>query len=377
MLEADPIAEAEKSSIKSYHWSELEQLPQRRYLIKGLIDKGGMSVFYGPSNSGKTFVCIDVALHIAHGWNWCGLKTRQGKVVYIAGEGGIGIGERLKAFRKHHGLKEYADFHLIPENIVFCGESAQPFDLIDLVNEIGGVELVVIDTLARAMAGGDENGPKDMGQFIQNCDHIRHETGAHVMVVHHTGKDVDRGARGHSCLKGAIDNEIKVEQLESGVIQVSDPKQRDAKKGNIYQFELKEWEIGKDEDGDPVTSCALQRIEVTEQAEKLTGQPYKARQILLDLIIDEGVDHVPKPQMKPQKCVKLDVFKDHFTKAGICDTDKPDSVDKAFNRSRQKLKSLGYIAEWDGYIWLTDKPDKLGHRLVANITGSDRQDTPL
>ena len=66
------------------------------------------------------------------------------------------------------------------------------------------LRLIVIDTLARAIAGGDENKSESMGQLVVHADAIRKETGAHVLFVHHSGKDQARGARGHSSLLSLI-----------------------------------------------------------------------------------------------------------------------------------------------------------------------------
>jgi RecA-family ATPase len=52
------------------------------------------------------------------------------------------------------------------------------------------------------MAGGNENAPDDMGALVRNIDRLRAETGAAVLLVHHTGKDTSRGARGHSLARG-------------------------------------------------------------------------------------------------------------------------------------------------------------------------------
>ena len=58
-----------------------------------------MSVFYGASGCGKTFLALDLAAHVALGWNWRERKLKQGTVIYIAAEGGLGIEERLTGFR--------------------------------------------------------------------------------------------------------------------------------------------------------------------------------------------------------------------------------------------------------------------------------------
>ncbi len=358
MFENDPIAQAiEQSSIKIYHWSELQKLPKRQYLIKGLLDKGSMSDLFGPSNSGKTFVALDIALHIALGWPWSGLKTRQGKVVYIAGEGGIGVQERLEAFKLHHALEEYPDFYLIPKNIALRGEDARPFDLIDAIKQIGGVELLVIDTLARAMAGGNENASEDMGELIQNCDHIRHETGAHVMVIHHTGKDIERGARGHSSLKAAIDTELSVSQ-SNGVITVYNSKQRDGKKDSCWKFKLKSYEVGTDEDGDPITSCVL--IETNQTGNGLSRQNRKVLEILQAEMITNGQECVPCPDMEPVKCLQTGQIDFVRKFSGITKSDKPDNVRRILKRALNELENAGYITVSEDFLWFPDKPDKTG-----------------
>ncbi len=46
-------------------------------LVKGLLDQGALSVLYGPSNVGKTFVALDLALHVATGLPWSGMGTAK------------------------------------------------------------------------------------------------------------------------------------------------------------------------------------------------------------------------------------------------------------------------------------------------------------
>jgi len=340
------------------HWSELKVMKPRNYLVKGLIDQGGMSVLYGASNSGKTFTAIDLACHVALGWEWCGKKVKQGAVLYIAAEGGLGILERLTAFKKHHGLKDEADVYVLPRSINLGSEKERITTLIDYLEKIPNLRLIVIDTLARTIGEGEENSSSDMGAYIKNCDVIREFTGAHVMVIHHTGKDENRGARGHSSLKAAIDTEIEVYQ-KNQIVTAAVTKQREGRTGDKLHFEFCEYEVRRDEDNDAVYSCALQSVELGKEIVPLSGQAFAALNLLSDLIIDEAVDRVPKKGMKAQKCVRIERFREDFIKAGIANTDKPDSVNRAFLRAKNNLKDKGYIGEWDGYIWLSGISDKL------------------
>lgn len=352
-----PETAKQAPTLSLLHWSELKNTPHRAYLVKGLFDQGGMSVVYGQSNSGKSFFALDVSCHIALEWQWHERKVRKGAVVYIAAEGGLGILARLEAFRKHHNLAGYADLYLIQASVCLGKDGSMHEHLLTRIKEIPNLKLVVIDTLARAMGGGDENNSGDMGAFIQHCDIIRQETKAHVMVIHHSGKDSAKGARGHSSLKAAIDTEIEISQ-SSGIVQAVVTKQREGRTDDTLSFEFRTYEVGRDEDGEPVFSCALAPTTAKHNKNQLTGQAREAHQALLNFILESGFDHIPKSGIQSQKCVRLNDFKEHFTKAGIAGTDKPDSVAKAFLRAKNAMKAKCYIAEWDGYIWLTDKADK-------------------
>ena len=93
-----------------------------------------------------------------------------------------------------------------------------------------------------------------MALFVKACDFLRQETGAHLEVIHHAGKDTARGARGHSLLRAATDTEIEVtagarspEGWATGRIAPS--KQRDLEFAAPLDFTLKPVALGAPEDG--------------------------------------------------------------------------------------------------------------------------------
>jgi len=86
--------------------------------------------------------------------------------------------------------------------------------------------LVIIDTLARCMAGGDENSARDMGRLIQSADMIRDLTSAAVLLVHHTNKSGE-SERGSTALRGAVDTLLSLKKSESGIITLTCEKQKD------------------------------------------------------------------------------------------------------------------------------------------------------
>ncbi|WP_185803976.1 AAA family ATPase [Pontivivens nitratireducens] len=80
--------------------SAIEAVLTSNYMVKGWLDRNCLSMLYGPSNAGKTFVALDIAMHIAAGQPWRGLRVNGGPVLYIAAEGGAGIRNRLAAIKR-------------------------------------------------------------------------------------------------------------------------------------------------------------------------------------------------------------------------------------------------------------------------------------
>lgn len=241
------------------HWESFRDIKldaSGRELVKHLLDQGASSVLFGDSNTGKSFFALDLALHIALGWTWRGRKVAQGAVLYVAAESGHGFKKRAIAFRQHYELGDRdVPFYLVPCPVNLLDPEADTQPLIELVKAVEAdcgqkVGFIVVDTLARAIAGGDENSSEAMGAFIGNADKLRTATGAHVMAVHHSGKDRSKGARGHSSLRAAIDTEI---QIADGVATVT--KSRDSERAAPMPFRLHVVTVGEDADGDPITSC--------------------------------------------------------------------------------------------------------------------------
>ena len=342
-----------------YTIEQLQSLPRVEYLIKKVLDRNSLSVMYGKSNCGKTFMALDMALHIALGWKWHGRKTRQGKVFYIAAEAGLGAKKRIEAFMQHHGLKGNPNFYFLPKGVNFGGVGKDVEEIIKEINIIGGVELVIIDTLNRALAGGDENSAVDMGAFVTNCDLIRHSTKATVLIVHHAGKDETKGGRGHSCLLGAIDTELAITAADGTVTAVI-TKQRDGEKDTRFNSDLTVVELGTDAEGESITSCVLIPTDaLANQKEKpLTGRTKIAYEILCNLIAVEGKKIIPQRNMPEVMAVPFADFREALKTGDIADGDKGDKQKKAIQRAIAKLQDIGKIKVWNDYVWITGQGDK-------------------
>jgi hypothetical protein len=230
-------------------------------LILGLIDCGTLSVVYGKPGSGKSFYELDKDYHIAAGKPYNGQRVKQGAVIYIAAEGGGGIYKRFAALQLKYGDLSGVPLYVIPCPVNLLRADADLPKLVAMVKEIETkcgypARKITCDTLSRALAGGDESSSTDMGAFVRNCDRLREQTKAHLAVIHHTGKDVTRGARGWSGLLGAVDTEIEVTK-SGGNHEAKVTKQRDDDDQTRSVFRLRRVVIGQNRWGNEVTSCVV------------------------------------------------------------------------------------------------------------------------
>jgi hypothetical protein len=151
--------------------------------------------------------------------DWYGARVKGGGVIYVCREGAAGVRQRMKAWRQEKAGDRAAPFALVPQSInLFDGEE----ELDRLIADINGladpmqgpVRLVVLDTLSRMIGSGDEDKARDINVMVRSAERIQRDTGAHVMIVHHSGKDRDRGMRGSNGLLGAVDAAIEVTRDE-------------------------------------------------------------------------------------------------------------------------------------------------------------------
>jgi KaiC/GvpD/RAD55 family RecA-like ATPase len=257
-------AEPEKSELEFAFADELGDTgDEADELIEHMLTRGAMGVIYGDSNSGKTFLAIDVACAIARHVLWMGRHVEPGMVVYLATESPSSVRRRLRAYQRHYGAK-VPNFVIVKSPIDLFNSADDTGRIIALVRQLEqrvGVkcQIVVGDTLSRLSAGANENSGEDMSIVVHHVDRIRHECSVHFLLIHHTGKDAARGMRGWSGMRAATDTEIEVTtDDQTGTHAAEITKQRDIPgKGERIGFRLQVVEMGLGKWGKPITSCVV------------------------------------------------------------------------------------------------------------------------
>lgn len=230
--------------------------PPPAWLVRGLLPARGLGVVYGAPGSGKSFLVLDLAAAIARGIPWAGQRVKRGAVVYVGLEGQMG--PRVSAYLREHEVQaqDMAGLHVIERQGLNLLQDERS-DVRQLVadikaSDVGAVALVVVDTLNRAMPGGNENASEDMGRAIRCAGEVSAALDCLCVFVHHSGKDAGKGARGHSSLLGAADAELEVSRGNDGDSRFLEAtKVKDGEDGSRFAFRLKVVDLGATRDHDP------------------------------------------------------------------------------------------------------------------------------
>ena len=231
--------------------ADLVEFKATPWLLDGWLVQDTLAGLVAPSGACKSFLSVDWSCRVATGTPWFGRNARQGAVFYLAGEGRQGLRKRIVAWEASNGVSVAGAPLFLADGLPFlCDEGIADGTVAAIeaeatrLYESSGLEpaLIVIDTVARAMSGANENSAEDMGRFVRAMDGLRGRWGATVLSVHHTGLDptAQARARGSSAYRAALDSEF--------VIEPGDPELR------VVATKCKDWR--------PPPRLTLQRVEV-------------------------------------------------------------------------------------------------------------------
>lgn len=354
------------------------------YLIDGLLTARGRSVMGGPSGSGKSFLALHAAYCIARGQEFFGRDVERGGVIYQAGEGGLGMKKRQKAYRKHFQVPDSEDIPLVvlPAKVDLFARDGDTDRLIDAIRAIkitmsAPLRVVFIDTLATATIGADENSGKDMSVVLANIARIEHECGVHVCLVHHMNAD-GKKLRGHTSIHANVDTVIVVTMDENTKIRTARlAKQKDDEDGIKINFSLAAVDVGTNpKTGREVTSCVVLTVSEKEHLKKeqerfgFSVRPTEEA-ILIPLFkaIKKYGKFVTDDKDGPAEAVgkhvvDFSVYLDVAADMDASDTDKTAAkakIRKSFERNTSFLVKAGVIvfkrvSDKSSLVWWTGKP---------------------
>lgn len=357
-----------------YEWAgDVQPVLDGAWLIDDFLAKSGPAVMFGHPGSGKTFLALDIAAHVAEGKPWAGRHVEGGPVLYVVAEGLTGFKNRLSALFDDGRMKRNAPFVYVPTPVNLQALDGDTGALIATLKHFAravGREpaLIVLDTLSKTFGGAKEN-IDDMAGYVANCERIAAAFNCLTLIIHHRPRDADaQNERGHSSLRGGVVTSILVDGDETKT--ATTVKQKDGPEHERVAFRLSPVPVGTNSRGKSVTTCLVDIVEgefdntaPEDNRRKLTGNKRIAFEALETLIALHG--HGPPPEI-PAECLnrwKVDRVIDAGQAAdklraefqGVVNA-KPDKLSdtarRTASRAMSDLKSAGILGSWEGWIWL-------------------------
>lgn len=249
---------------------------------------GDVACVFGPPGAGKSLIAPHIGYMIALGERAFGLRTKPGRVFYVAAEDATGLRQRVAALRLRHG--DAPDFSVVGGvSDLFDEDSADLSALLEAVEDQCPA-LIAIDTLAMAFPGLEENDAKSMGRVVAVARQLAAH-GAAVVLVHHDTKAEGSTPRGHSILNGALDMALHVKKDEDGIVRGRLTKNKRGTSDRDITFRIGTVELGTDEDGDAITAPVLEEIPAGGRSDRvrLTGPENAAFAKLIELEVNGSV----------------------------------------------------------------------------------------
>lgn len=333
---------------------DLAALQAMKWHIKGILPAEGLAAVYGPSGSGKSFLVLDALQCLASGKPWFGHRVKPCPVVYCALEGEGGISSRVKAYRERYGETATNIRYLLqPFSLLAAGDVQDLARAIKAVGASGGV--VVLDTLNRSAPGADENDSRSMGQIIASAKELQTLVGGLVLLVHHTGKDANKGLRGHSSLHAALDAAIEIRRDGDGREWIV-AKSKDGEDGVAHRFTLDVVSLGKDDDGEPITSCVVQPMSERPDYIRRALPPKSVNQRIVwdalgELFREAGdtrPENVPESLPDGRPCIRLEDAIEKIRSRLPCD---PKRQTERTQDAIRRLVTGGWLHFAEGFLW--------------------------
>ena len=317
------------------------KLEKPKFLIEGIMPANCLSAIVGPSYSYKTFLVLDMCLSVSAGTPFHEHDVAAGTVIYVNGEGRYGIMTRINAWCQSRSLAPKDLPFILSKAPINLRDTAELAKLKSIYEHVQDVRMIVIDTLNRNAGAMNENAPVDMAEFVNACSDLAHHFNCAVCVIHHTGKDVTGGARGHSSFYAALNTEISVKKVGEHDVQMICSKQKDAPEFDTMQFVAVS----------TLDSIILEKTE-TRKANS-TGKLSHDQKLALECLKELLEADTATNGNVASKYVHLDQWRNEFKRRHSGDNEK--SKNTAHQRARNKLVSLKLVEVNDYFYRLGDK----------------------
>jgi RecA-family ATPase len=163
-------------------------------VIDGLLRPGDKMMVSGPSKAGKSFLLMELAIAVAEGSEWLGMKCNSGDVIYVNFE--LRRDDRIRRIKKIYEANWMATEHPGRIHSLDLKGQAAPIEALKskLIRSVAKYRptMIILDPVYKIMIG-DENNARDVSEFCNVLDAICVETGAAIVYCHHHSKGSQSG----------------------------------------------------------------------------------------------------------------------------------------------------------------------------------------
>lgn len=200
------LAGAEDEPLEVVTLAQLRRRPPMRWIADRFIASDTVAALSGPAGGGKSFIAVDLACSIATGEPFLGDRpTKPGRVLYIAGEGVVGLPRRIDAWEQRRGVPVPEYSLVFVEAGVNLSSDRAVQKLVEL-NALERFDLVIVDTFSTLSGVESENDAAMVANALRALVRVRRANpGSAGLIIHHTGKMAERGSRGSSAFQANVD----------------------------------------------------------------------------------------------------------------------------------------------------------------------------
>lgn len=315
-----------------------ESAAEVRWLVKRIVPAESLGMLFGGSGTFKSFLALDMALHMAHGLPWLGRRTTQGPVLYIAAEGGAGLWARVQAWHQARRLKwQDVPFYAVPAAVDLTADAWRVVDAAQAV----GVQpaMVVVDTLSQTYSG-EENSANEMAAYFRELGaRFRQLWRCAVLLIHHSGHMATERPRGSSAIRANLDFMFGVFRDEKEMLAtMTCAKQKDGEAFEEVTFSLSPQTLGTDADGDPITSLVARHLSSAEEVQEAAEAEVKAGRSNGNKLFLTLAQNGAK---------EADVRQAFYSECGLSDTD---ARRQAYWRARKWAMTKGFVDIEQGVV---------------------------
>lgn len=314
------------------------------WLVKHVVPADSIGMMYGGSGTFKSFIALDMALHVAHGLPWMGRKTEQGSVLYIAAEGGSGLWGRIEAWHKARGLRWEdirTSFRVVPVALDLTNDA---WRVVEVAQSFGiSFALVISDTFSQTFAGDENKANEVAGYFRELGTRWRALWHCSVLIIHHTGHAATERPRGSSVMRANLDYMMGVFRDEQEMMAtLTCGKQKDGDTFKDAVFSLSVQHLRNDVDNDPITSLVARHLsraeDISQAMESEAGAGRGGHQSLALRLLGPG-------GVALRDLAKA--FKEE------CGAESPEAQRQAWSRARRWLEKRGLMEVVNGMCLAT------------------------